>query len=382
MLLESEVEKIEKPASMVVSPVVDSPSNQFFSKKMIMKGAIWLALVTIASVAAVFFYSHTGDTVKALGRIQPKYILICFFMVFIDLMLGSWRNHIFIRKLKPGLSHWVSFKANVANMFMGAITPFHGGAGPAQLYVYNRHGVKLLDGFVVSLITMGATLLFMPLAGLFAILVMNNQLESGLVPILLKYGFSVFFIFLLVFLLAFWKPVWIGSAIIHLSAMISRIWPSKKNNIMKWGSTSNANILKYQQICKKLLKGYPLLFPLSLLITTLLYFNKYCMQYVILLGLGLHPTLLEVVSIQILIQFMIYFAPSPGGSGFAEVSIALLFSKVIPSAVLPVFTLLQRSFILFFPAVIGAFVVLKLLRTHTLTVHENDTPTDQADMTS
>jgi len=94
------------------------------------------------------------------------------------------------------------------------------------------------------------------------------------------------------------------------------------------------------------------------------------MQYVILLGLGIHSQLLEVISIQILIQFMIYFAPSPGGSGFAEASIAVLFSRIIPSAILPVFTLLQRSFLLFFPALIGAYLVISLLKTHTLKIND------------
>jgi uncharacterized membrane protein YbhN (UPF0104 family) len=59
---------------------------------------------------------------------------------------------------------------------------------------------------------------------------------------------------------------------------------------------------------------------------------------------------------------MIYFAPSPGGSGFAEVGISVLFGKIVPTALLPIFTLLQRSFLLFFPALIGAYVVINLLR--------------------
>lgn len=285
-------------------------------------------------------------------------------MIFIDLMLGSWRNHIFIRKLKPGLSHWISFKANVANMFMGAVTPFHSGAGPAQLYVFNRYGVPILDGFVVSLINMGATLLFMPLAGLFAIWAMKNQLDSGLIPLLLRYGFSVFFIFLIGFLIAFWKPIWIGHLLKWLVSGIGNLWPATGERMSVWSGKSYDNILRYQRVCKKLLNNYPVLFPTSLLLTTLLYLNKYCMQYIILLGLGIHTEISEVISIQILIQFMIYFAPSPGGSGFAEASIAVLFSKLVPKKILPVFTLLQRSFLLFFPSLIGALVVIKLLKTH------------------
>ncbi len=339
--------------------------NALFKKSVIYKGCLWLGLITIASIAFIFFYNHTGDTFGALRKVKLKYILLCFSMVFADLMLGGWRNHIFVRKLKPGLSQWVSFQANVANMFMGAVTPFHSGAGPAQLYVYNRNGVKLLDGFIVSLINMGATLIFMPLAGLFAIFFMNNQLESGLVPILLKYGFSVFFIFLLVFLLTFLKPLWMGAAIQKLAIRFGKMWPAKKEKAGNWGENTYNNILNYQQICRKLLAAHPFLFPLSLLITTLLYLNKYAMQYVILTGLGVHVSLMEVVSIQILIQFMIYFAPSPGGSGFAEAGIAVLFAKIVPAPVLSVFTLLQRSFLLFFPALIGACVVISLLKKHT-----------------
>ena len=62
---------------------------------------------------------------------------------------------------------------------------------------------------------------------------------------------------------------------------------------------------------------------------------------------------------------MIYFAPSPGGSGFAEVSISVLFGNIVPVALILIFTLLQRSFLLFFPALIGARVIINLLRKQT-----------------
>lgn len=339
--------------------------EKVFKRALIVKGGIWLCLITVASVAAIFFFNHGTNAFNALSKIKLRYIILCFLMVFIDLMLGSWRNHIFIRKLNPSLSHLVSFQANVANMFMGAVTPFHSGAGPAQLYVYNRHGVKLLDGFVVSLINMGSTLLFMPIAGLFAIMIMNNQLESGMVMTLLKYGFGVFSLFLVVFALAFLRPALVGVLILKIAAGVGLVWKSKKEQAARWGQRTYDNIMKYQQICKKLLSENPLLFPLSLLLTTVLYLNKYTMQYFILLGLGVQTELLQVLSIQILIQFMIYFAPSPGGSGFAEASISVLFGQIIPGSVLSVFTLLQRSFLLFFPAMIGAFVVLRLLKKQT-----------------
>jgi hypothetical protein len=357
----NEEQQLEKEGKQEVQSV--------FNKKLIIKGSLWFALITVLTIAGIFFYNNTGETVEALTHISYKYIAICLVMLFVDLMLGSWRNHIYIRKLAPNVSHWVSFRANVANMFMGAVTPAHGGAGPAQIYVYTSSGVTFIDAFTVSLINMGATLIFMPLAGFVAIMLMDTTYVSGIVPAMLKYGFSFFFLFLLAFLLAFWKPVWVGIMIKKLANGLSAIFPKRKDKLATWAENSYISISKYQQTCSVIIKQHPFLFPLSLVITTLLYMNKYCMQYVILLGLGVNASLVQVISIQILIQFMIYFAPSPGGSGFAEVSISVLFGKIVPAGLISIFTLLQRSFLLFFPALIGAYVVINLLRKHTQQQH-------------
>lgn len=337
-------------------------NKNIFEKKTIIKGALWFILITIITIAGIFFYSNTGQTLKAISSISIRFVLICLLMLFADLILGAWRNHIFIQKLNPGTSFWVSFKANVANMFMGAITPAHGGAGPAQIYVYSRFGVSVINSFTVSLINMGATLIFMPLAGFVALLVLDNDNLNGLVPSLLKYGFSIFLLVLLLFLLAFWKPLWVGEACRKIAAGFGKMFPSKKEKFFNWGEKSYANINKYNKTSSSIIKQYPHLFPLSLLITFVLYLNKYCMQYFILLGLGVHSNITEVIAFQVLIQFMIYFAPSPGGSGFAEVSISVLFGKIVPANLLAVFTVLQRSFLLFFPAIIGAVVVINLLK--------------------
>jgi uncharacterized protein (TIRG00374 family) len=213
---------------------------------------------------------------------------------------------------------------------------------------------------------MGATLIFMPLAGFVAIMLMDGNAAGSIVPAMLKYGFSFFLLFLMAFLLAFWKPVWVGMILKKIANGLSIVLPKRKDKLAKWADSSFVSISKYQQTCSIIIRQYPFLFPLSLVITKALYLNKYCLQYVILLGLGVNASLVQVISVQILIQFMIYFAPSPGGSGFAEVGVSVLYGKLVRTALIPIFTLLQRSFLLFFPAIIGAYVVINLLRKQTL----------------
>jgi uncharacterized protein (TIRG00374 family) len=200
---------------------------------LLVKRCLWFTLVTVLTITALFIYNRSGDTFRAIRHLNISYILICFALLFVDLMLGSWRNHLFIRKLKPGISHWVSFRANVANMFMGAVTPAHGGAGPAQIYVYMQAGVSFIDAFTVSLVNLGATLIFMPLAGLLAVFFMDDHLIHGIVPHLLRYGFGFFTLFLLGFLLSFWKPLWIGVFIHKLASFVAILWPKKKERLLQ-----------------------------------------------------------------------------------------------------------------------------------------------------
>jgi uncharacterized protein (TIRG00374 family) len=344
---------------MTIIPAAKAPG---FKKHLIVKGALWFALITISGIAAVFFYNNTGQTLDALSQIRPGYILVCLGMLVIDLLLGGWRNHIFVRKIAPGISQRTSFKANAANMFMGAITPGHSGAGPAQIYIYMRSGLDFISAFTISLINMAATLIFMPLAALAALLLVNHQFDGGIVPALLKYGFCFFSLSLFVFLLAFIKPHLAGNTIKKAAVILSLIVPRRKQRLQACAQKAYDHIARYRQTCRILLGKYPGLFPLSVVITTVLYLNKYFMQWIILSGLGIDTDPVQVMAVQVLIQFMIYFAPSPGGSGFAEIGIAVLFQSMVPSRVMPVFTLLQRAFLLFCPAIIGAFVVLGRLK--------------------
>lgn len=55
MLLEEKVETAEKTVSIQAPTANENPDKQLFNKRMILKGAMWLGLLTIASVAVVFF---------------------------------------------------------------------------------------------------------------------------------------------------------------------------------------------------------------------------------------------------------------------------------------------------------------------------------------
>jgi hypothetical protein len=101
---------------------------------------------------------------------------------------------------------------------------------------------------------------------------------------------------------------------------------------------------------------------LSLLITMILYFNKYLLAYVLILGFGGEADFMTVIASIAVCYLLLYFSPSPGGSGIAEVSLAAMLGTFVSSEVANSVTLLHRSFLIFIPSILGALVILDEMR--------------------
>jgi uncharacterized protein (TIRG00374 family) len=93
-----------------------------------------------------------------------------------------------------------------------------------------------------------------------------------------------------------------------------------------------------------------------------MYLTKFTLAYFLMRGVGVAGGYINMLAIQTLIMLILYFAPTPGGSGIAELSIAALMSTLMPGYLLPIFTLLYRFFLLYLPALLGVFVILAELR--------------------
>lgn len=346
-------------------PTEESPKQQMvFNRKLIKKGILYFILFTLLSLAILFFYSNTGKAIEVLGRLDFRFLALAVGMSLLDMWLGGWRNHILARVLKPGISQMVCIRANLANIFMGAVTPSQTGGAPAQLYIWHREGIPLKDGLTISLINWFSTLIFFPTSAFIALMILKNQFSEDILSYLLRFGFIIFLVLLTLVTIAFIRPILIGKVLRGIGYWIGSLNSKWEQKIVEKADQLYASVQGYQQSCKALLIDRPYLFPYSFFMTTLLYFNKFCLAYVLMLGIGGTAAFWPVIAVQVVVIFILYFAPSPGGSGIAELSIAGLMSSILASDLVPAFTLLHRVFLLFIPAIVGTWVVTSALRKH------------------
>jgi uncharacterized protein (TIRG00374 family) len=100
---------------------------------------------------------------------------------------------------------------------------------------------------------------------------------------------------------------------------------------------------------------------LSLVWATLLsapsHANKLLAGYVALRAIGVHANFVDVLLLQTLITFLLYFAPTPGASGIAELlSAAVMAAGYVPRTDLPLYTLLWRLTLSYYTVAFGFLV--------------------------
>ncbi len=336
--------------------------SEVFNPALIKKGIVYFVGISIIAFTALFLYTNTGNTLKVWGQIKPQYLLIAVVILFNDLLLGGWRNHLFVQELYPNVSQWVSFRANLANIFMGAVTPSQSGGGLAQLYIYYKNGVSFADAITISFISWLATLIFFPISGALAYWIIQDRMSTTFLTQLAQFGFSLFAILFVIIFTALFFPKFIGWLIVRLSSLVGLFSEKWQEKLTHLGEKTKVTLVDYRNKCIKLLSGKPQLMLYCFLLTIILYFNKYVLAYFLVLAFGISADFWVIIAIQAVVYLLFYFAPSPGGSGIAELSMAGLMAGILSEDYLASFTLLQRSFLVFIPALIGAYVVLRQMK--------------------
>lgn len=209
----------------------------------------------------------------------------------------------------------------------------------------------------MSIINFFSSLFFFLMSVLFISITLPRAVVDLKLDQVIRYGIVIVVLILATVVLLVVKPQLLNWLLQKITAVSGHIW--KKNRGKKISEKIAENVIQFKDyIYLFLTRERPTLF-LSFGITIILYLNKYLIAYVIVKGLNLSPSLWDVFYIQTLQFFLLYFSPTPGSAGAAEVSSAFLMSKLVPLYQLPVFVVLWRFFVTYVGVMLGGWITLK-----------------------
>jgi len=324
-------------------------------------------VLTAAGLLALF----TVTTRDADGWVAPTlhggFLLLAAASAALDIVIGALRYHLFIRKIRPGTSLWLPIRADLANRFVGAVTPSQTGGGPAQVFVLHRGGVSVPEALSFLAINFLCTLVVFLTAGGVAAWALGDRVPVGTASLLVRYGGTVLLVGLGLILVALGRPDRCARLLERAAVRLERIPAGWALACARAGRFLAGSTDLYRATCARFLREDPLLPLTGFLLTLLLYLNKFTLAWLVLRGLGADSAYGTTLAVQALLHLVLYVAPTPGGSGIAELATGAFMSVVLPGGLLGPFTLVYRLLLVHVPATVGACILaaeLKPKRAH------------------
>jgi uncharacterized protein (TIRG00374 family) len=279
------------------------------------------------------------------------------------------------RLLQPGIGFWTCLKAEWANVGVAMITPSSSGGGLGQIYMLSRGGVNVGTAIAIGLITFLGSMVGLMCIGLYSLFFSR---ASHMGP-LLHAAVWAFTLMAALMILAAVCPglfrimtVWIYQAYWKIRGKKNQLLVFESHSESKTGSTPAgmgrfaAKLVDMTHIYQDSLRTFIRLgkgsFVWVCLLSLSFLLSRCLIAFLCLRFLGIQEsTLGAVMEIQMALIFLIYFAPTPGGSGLAE-GISLSFmSGVVSVGFAPYYHLLWRFTTLYLPASVGLFFIFRTM---------------------
>lgn len=351
------------------------PKDQLAGRRKLIFGSVLFLTLTIG----VFWYQFAqldGSNGPTWDSLRWEFALLIVVFLPLEALAGGTRIWVVCRILQPGVSLWTCIKAETANVGFAMLTPSQSGGGPAQIYLLNREGdITVGTAFTISMISFLGTLITLMLIGFYALFAdggPGSTLFSAAVwTVTSSVGLSI---------LGVLTPGAFRITLAPVSRAFNRAL-RRPHKIEDWrnphapedGPVQDrmgplmARIINiiyiYRHDMLKFLKRGKLTLILVILFTLTFFFSRFLMAYLAVRFLGIEASLMEVIEIQALLLFIIYFAPTPGSAGIAEGASLAAMESIVSAGFAPYYNLIWRCATLYFNAIAGLiFTTRAILR--------------------
>jgi hypothetical protein len=335
--------------------------------QLLRRGLQVFAVLSLAGFGALLFYGNNlSQFVTAMLSLHWRWLLVGVALASLDWFGGGLRLYVLARHVYPATPLGGSIVAGGLNNWAGSITPAQTGGGPMMVYALMRCGVPAPEATISSLMTFVATVIFFAIAGPITILLgAGHSLERhgvlGGVNMLDLYHLTLgTFIGVGVALILVFAFPKVGHAVVRrTAALLERRYPARAARVRSLAE----GVERSHECLVAFFRGRGwLALSAGVVLSAAAHANKLLAGYVVLRMLGIHAHFVDVILLQTLITFLLYFAPTPGGSGLAELVSAAVMSIYVPRELTPSYILLWRILTSYLTVAFGSFVFLRLVK--------------------
>jgi len=340
--------------------------------RLLRRGLELFAGISLAGVAILFGYYliRFGDRLDVLMTpflsLHWGWMLVGLALASMDWVGGGLRLWVCARHVHPTVRLRDMILAGGMGAWGAYLTPFNSGASPMIIWTMRRAGVKLPEALTSVFMTFVATVAFFAIAGPLAISAGAGRPldQHGLVLGITLYGLfktslTLFGLIGVVMLVAIFFPDALRRFVRWLVERVAR----RSEKTAARMSVLSAGIDRAHECLVAF--GSPkglLTLLLAILISAPSHANKLLAGYVTLRVLGIPADFTDILLVQTFLSFLLYFAPTPGASGLAELISAAVMSIYVPRELTPSYTLIWRFINSYATVIVGSLLFWNWLR--------------------
>jgi uncharacterized protein (TIRG00374 family) len=302
------------------------------------------------------------SSLKFLAGANKLGVVLSLLLVVLMWLLDAVKLSMLAKAAGERLSYGLSIELVWLNYFGAAITPMQSGGGPFQMYLLYKNNISFGKSVAITLVRTILTLLILGLSIPLSLLIQQDLPD-------LDWMMRGFIVYVILFVMAAWlcfvlsllRPRiikrWVGIIIITLK----RFGILKQGRVRRIIRSTNREIDSYNQILRAFLTTGRRHFLCGVAAAFLQMIAYLSIMPCMIWAIGLPVEFFHCVIMQSLFLFLLYFIPTPGGSGAAEGGAALVFSVFAPRSVAGVLGIGWRLLTEYTGILLGGIVIVKLV---------------------
>jgi hypothetical protein len=323
---------------------------------------IFCAIVASASVAVLSF-SLDESGIRVLRSANLSRLSLALLLVVATWGLDAAKMLVLARAAGERLRPKLALLLIWLNYFGCAITPMQSGGGPFQIYLLWREGgIPVGKGIAITLVRTLLTLFILGLSVPFAALIDPSLLRGHRI-------FRGFFSYVILFILVSWGVVALSllrPGILKKIAGALALWLKRfgilpPHRVLRTIRHINREIDTYNENIRFFFSTGRNWFYVGAGISFLHQLAQLSVLPCLIWSLGLPVHYVQAVLIQGMFVFLLYFVPTPGGSGAAEGGGALVFRALVPANLAGAVAISWRFLTEYTGILLGTLVALRLL---------------------
>ncbi len=314
--------------------------------KMMRRGIFMFVLLFAVSLG-IIYYTIDLEAIKTITTFNGESLLIA----IVALALGMYFDGLRLQRLVKIGGYHLSIQAVLrvifSNYFMAMLTPGASGGAVAQVLVLRSYDVPISKGTPIVLIRTVFSIMFLVI--MLPIVFLYDSIEIPYISRDMLLVFSFFAVLATLLGTYLLQTIYMRKFVYNLAQRFKA--HKTKDWLAKLETLNQGLALLY----KKPTQSFIVFIESGLSLLCL-----YCIAPALMFAFTTDIPIITILDRMILLNLILYFAPTPGGTGIAEGLFIFLFASFVPSGTIGIIAVAWRVIAEYVPFFIGMYAVLTL----------------------